>query len=67
MEISISVKILIPEFLLSFINLITQLKPVSYVKLSNDKKNVHTLAQFGHTKVENLVQDKVFFKSRLLK
>jgi hypothetical protein len=25
-----------------------------------------TLARFGHPKVENLVQDKVFFKSRLL-
>jgi hypothetical protein len=62
------------KFLLSFINLKTQHKTVSYVKLSNSviSENVffyflQTLARFGYPKVENLVQVKFFFKSRLFK
>jgi hypothetical protein len=59
------------KFLLSFI-LITQHKTVSYVKLSNSAigKNIffiffQTLARFGHPKVENLVQDNVFFQIKI--
>jgi hypothetical protein len=59
------------RFLSSFINFISQLKTVSYVKLPNSAIGkiifFEFFARFGHPKVENLVQDKVFIKSRLLK
>jgi hypothetical protein len=74
METSISVKIWVPKIfiIIYLLNNPTQNGFLcKIVQLSDWLKCFfyffQTFARFGHPKVENLVQDKVFIKSRLLK
>jgi hypothetical protein len=72
MEISISVKIGIPEIFIIIHQLNNPTQNGFLCKIVQRLVKIffsffQTLALFGHPKVENLVQDKVFFKSRLLK